>query len=94
MAEVPGRDQLDTDLRMTIEWNFGQICDAIKALSPATLSPEQSETLQRVVRRHGNNAIRVAGAHLQNYTITRRPETQKPNINRVAKKAMQENGAP
>lgn len=94
MADVPGRDRLDTDIRMTVEWNFGQICDAIEAVAPGKLSIEDVEKLKRVIRRHGNNAIRVIGAHLQNYTITRRPETEKLNLKRIVKQAMQENGEP
>jgi hypothetical protein len=90
MAEVTDRDKLSTQTQSTIEWNFGQICDLFGDLvSAGKITSTEADDLQRKVRRHGNNAIRVINAHLAYYNVTQRPEKLPVNIHRVAKKATQ-----
>lgn len=92
MAEVTDRDKLSTQAQATIEWNFGQICDAVdefdKPCEPHS-AKHCKECLKKRVRRHGNNAIRVINGHLAYYNVTQRAEKLPVNISRVARRAMQ-----
>lgn len=59
------RDRLADAIRLTIEYHFGTICDEIKRI----VSPDQSDALVRIARKHGNRAIDVVDNHLDNYSI-------------------------
>lgn len=88
MAKQQGlteREKLATSVRATIEWNFGQICDAIRE---AVTDPLKAEALIRIVRKHGNDAIRVCENHLDFYNITRNHAAETINVRRVTARVL------
>lgn len=88
MAKQQGlteREKLATSVRATIEWNFGQICDAIRAAVP---DASRAEALVRMVRKHGNDSIRVCENHLDFYNITRNHAAETINVQRVTARAL------
>jgi hypothetical protein len=85
MAEVTDRAKLETSIRGTVEWNFGTVCDEIVALVAAgALSAEQGEGLVKLVRRKGNDIIRVSINHLACYNVVRNHAVDQVNPRRVA----------
>lgn len=88
MAKLTDREELATKIRATIEWNFGQICDSLDAaVEVGEMSRDMRDCLKRVVRKHGNESIRVIENHLEFHNITRNHRADKPNLQRVAARA-------
>lgn len=79
------REKLATSIRGTIEWDFGSICDAIRATIPDS---SKADALIRIVRKHGNDAIRVCENHLDHYNITRNHAAETVNVHRVTARAL------
>jgi len=89
MAAKPGlteREKLATAVRATVEWNFGQICDAIRE---TVEDPNKAALLIRLVRKYGNESIRVCENHLDFYNVTRNHALDKINTSRVIKQAQE-----
>jgi len=83
------KEQLLLQIRATIEFGFGSMCDRVEevlaALDPA-FRDRVVETLKRDIRTKGNTAIRHIEGHAQNYNISRKHEKDKINKERVLKK--------
>ena len=87
---VTDREKLETAARATIEWNFGQICDAIDDLKNECRKHKLSlcfDCFKSFVRKHGNESIRVIGNHLEHYNIVRNHRADALNLKRIAAKA-------
>lgn len=85
---LPDRAKLDLQIRATIEFNFGSICDIVSNMTElGYLTEKDGETLKRHVRRYGNDAIRVIGNHLEFYIVSRNHRKDSINSERVVQSA-------
>lgn len=89
MANVTDRQQLETKIKATVEWNFGTICDAINgAVQTGEIPAELGSSLKRIVRKNGNDIHRVIVNHLDFYNIVRNHRADQINIPRVTNTAI------
>src|SRR5579872_4643175 len=81
------KEQLLLQIRATIEFQFGTLCDRLEhVLNAIDAGVDTIRVLQRDVRTAGNTAIRHIENHTQNYNISRKHEKDKINKERVLKK--------
>lgn len=91
--KVTDREQLDTKIRVTVEWNFGTVCDRVRALAAdGAISAEHAEELVRLVRKNGNDIHRVILNHIRHYNLVRNHKLDEVNIPRVVRKSAQPEG--
>lgn len=84
MADVTDRQKLEIKIRSTIEFNFGSMCDAIgNSIANGTLDQGAGLSLQRLMRKYGNDAIRVIGNHLDYVNISTNHRMTPINTERV-----------
>lgn len=86
---VNERDKLELKCRMTVSFHFGMICDEIDRCVEAQCIPhDEAEELKKLVRKNGNDAIRVIAGHLQFHKVARNHAADKPNTRIIVDEAM------
>lgn len=89
--EVNEREKLELKCRMTISYHFGMICDEVdRYMDLQKISSDDADKLKKVVRKNGNNAIRVIEGHLSFHKIARNHAADKPNTRNIVDQAMRE----
>lgn len=87
-SEVTEREGLEIRIRATLEWEFGQACDFVKTLKTSGVIDEKTSVdIMRRIRSAGNRSISVVTNHLEFFNISRRPQAESINKERVARKA-------
>jgi hypothetical protein len=82
------KEKLLLKIRLTIEWEFGQICDLERErLVAAGHSEDTIGKAVSLIRTHGNNAIRVIENHMNGYSVARKHAHDTPNKARILKNA-------
>jgi len=83
-GEPTAKTKFEIQVRASIEFEFGSLCDYANNLG---LDEKGVEHLKSRIRTAGNNCIRVINNHLEYYNVSRNHAKEKVNPERVIRRA-------
>ena len=92
MGKITDRDKLTTQIKGTLEFEFGACADNVgEALRQINVSPSSllATNILKRIRDAGNNSIRVINNHVDNYNVSYKKKDT-INASRLAEKAMEQ----